>query len=146
MGKKFGQVIHLGIIVEDIHKAVKIYEDELGIEPWIISEHSDFFADKIVNGQIGIDFASAIHRNDGYEIELISPFGPSVFQDWINQHGPGLHHVKLKTQESYDSVLKMAKKISGKDPYLEIKWLDGNPIVAYADMQKEIGLLMEISK
>lgn len=145
MKKKFGRVIHLGIVVEDIHAAVEIYEKNFGITPWEISEHAEFFKNKIVNGQIGIDFASAIYRCDVYELELISPIGPSVYKDWLEEHGPGLHHVKFETEESYQDVLSMAKEISGRDPYIEMKFPDGTPIVAYADMQKETGLLVEIS-
>ena len=33
---KFGKVLHLGIVVRDLEKAVKIYEEELGIGPWKI--------------------------------------------------------------------------------------------------------------
>lgn len=145
MKKKFGRVIHLGIIVEDVHTAVDIYEKQFGISPWEVKEHADFFKDKIVNGQTGIDFASAIYRGDDYELELISPCGPSVYRDWLNEHGPGLHHVKFETNESYQDVISMSKTISGRDPYIEIKFQDGTPIVAYADMQQETGLLVEIS-
>lgn len=145
MKKKFGKVIHLGIVVADIHDAVEIYEKEFGITPWEISEHADFFKDKIVNGKTGIDFASAIYRGDGCEIELISPVGPSVYKEWLEKHGPGLHHVKFETDENYQDVLSMARRISGRDPYIEMKFQDGTPIVAYADMQKETGLLVEIS-
>lgn len=145
MKKKFGRVIHLGIVVEDIHASVEIYEKKFGITPWEISEHADFFKDKLVNGKIGVDFASAIYRSDGYELELISPVGPSVYKDWLDTHGPGLHHVKFETEESYQDILSMAKEISGRDPYIEMKFQDGTPIVAYADMQKETGLLVEIS-
>lgn len=143
--KRFGKVIHLGIVVEDIHATVDIYEKEFGITPWEISEHADFFRDKIVNGKVGIDFASAIYRCEGYEIELIAPNGPSVYQEWLEKHGPGLHHVKFETDEKYQDVLDMARRISGRDPYIEMKFPDGTPIVAYADMQKETGLLVEIS-
>ena len=53
--------------------------------------------------------------------------------------------MKFETEESYQDVLSMAKEISGRDPYIEMKFPDGTPIVAYADMQKETGLLVEIS-
>ena len=145
MKQKFGRVIHLGIVVENIHQAVEIYKREFGIVDWEISEHANFFRDKLVNGNVGVDFACAIHREDGYEIELISPIGPSVYKDWLDIHGPGLHHVKLETNEKYSDVLAMAKSVSGRDPYLEVNFPDGTPIVAYADMQKETGLLLEIS-
>lgn len=145
MKKTFGRVIHLGIVVEDLHAAVKLYEEEFHITPWEISEHADFFRDKLVNGKTGVDFASAIHRDDGYELELIAPVGPSVYRDWLEKHGPGIHHVKFETDETYQGLLEKAERISGRPPYLEITFPDGRPIVAYADLQKEAGLLVEIS-
>ena len=145
MERKFGKIFHLGIVVEDVKKAVDIYENELGIGPWTISEHQPFFEDKIVNGQVGIDFKNAMYRGEDYEIELIEPTGPSVFKDWLEEHGPSLHHVILETKESYEDTIAMGKRVSGRDPYLEIKFPDGRPIVAYADLLKETGLLLEIS-
>lgn len=142
---KFGRVIHLGIVVEDVRKSAAVYEQELGIGPWDISDHAEFFADKIVNGQVGTDFACAIYREDGFEFELIAPNGPGVFADWLAEHGPSLHHVKLETEERYDDVMAMATRVSGRGPYLEMLWPDGTPIVGYADMLKETGLLLEIA-
>lgn len=146
VGQKFGKVIHLGVVVEDLENAVSIYEEEFGIKFWEVSLHNEFFADKIVNGKVGTDFASAIYRNEGYELELIAPNGPGVFDDWLREHGPGLHHVKFETKATFDDVLGMAERISGRKPYLEIDWPNGEPIVAYADMIKETGILLEISK
>ena len=35
--------------------------------------------------------------------------------------------------------------ISGRPPYLDVKWPDGRPLVAYADLLQEAGLLIEVS-
>lgn len=78
------------------------------------------------------------------KIELIEPTGPSIYMDHLKKKGPGVHHVVLKTEESYMDVLAMAKKVSGCDPRLEVKFPDGTPIVAYADIEEEAGLLLEI--
>lgn len=145
MSKKLGKVIHLGIVVENACEAAKLYEDEFGIGPWSIENSKEFFMDKIVNGKMGLDIASAIYREDGYEIELISPNGPGVFQDWLDKHGPSLHHLKFETEKSYKEVMDMAEKVSGRKPYLEILWPDGRPLVTYADMKKETGILLEVS-
>lgn len=142
---KFGEIFHLGIVVRDLEKAVKIYEEEMGYGPF---EYGDgqFFQDKIVNGEIGpgLPMKSAIYRGENYEIELIEPTGPSIYMDYLNQKGPGVHHVVLKTEESYQDVLDMAKRASGREPRLETKFPDGRPIVAYADLEEEAGILLEI--
>lgn len=142
---KFHEIFHLGIVVGDLDKAVRIYEEEMGYGPFEINNGA-FFDDKIVNGEIGpgLPMRSAIFRRENYEIELIEPTGPSIYMDHLKKKGPGVHHVVLKTDETYTDVLSMAKRVSGRDPRLEVKFPDGTPIVAYADMEEEAGLLLEI--
>jgi methylmalonyl-CoA/ethylmalonyl-CoA epimerase len=146
MSLKMGKILHLGIVVEDLEKAVKIYENELGIGPWVIESASPFFDDKLVNDGVGLNIRTAMFKGDGYEIELCAPTGPGVFQDWINEKGPGLHHVKFESEASYEEIVETAERVSGRKPYLDVRWPDGKPLVAYADLLKETGLLLEIGK
>ena len=105
---------------------------------------SPFFDDKLVNDGVGLNIRTAIFRGDGYEIELCTPTGPGVFKDWLDQHGPSLHHVKLESDATYEDVTGMAERVSGRKPYLDVRWADGKPLVAYADLLEETGLLLEI--
>ena len=66
---KLGKIIHLGIVVEDLEKAVKIYEESLGIGPWEIQDAREFFAQMRVNGGHGLEIRTAMFHGDGYEIE-----------------------------------------------------------------------------
>lgn len=34
----FGKILHLGIVVPDLEKALEIYENELGISPWKLED------------------------------------------------------------------------------------------------------------
>lgn len=142
---KFHEIFHLGIVVRDLEKAVAIYEKEMGYSPFEYGD-GEFFADKIINGEIGpgLPMKTAIYRGPGYEIELIEPTGPSIYMDHLTAKGPGVHHVILKTEENYRDVLAMAQRVSGRSPRLETKFPDGTPIVAYADLEKEAGILLEI--
>ena len=99
-----------------------------------------------INGEIGpgLPMKTATYRSGTYEIELIEPTGPSIYMDWLNEHGPGIHHVILKTDEKYADVVEMAQRVSGRPPKLETKFPNGIPIVAYVDLQEEAGLLLEI--
>ena len=142
---KLGKIIHLGIVVEDLEKAVKLYEEQLGIGPWKIDDAREFFNQMDVNGGRGLNIKTAMFQDDGYEIELVMPAGEGIYADWLREKGPGLHHVKFETPDSYDTVVETAKEISGRPPYLEVKWPDGRPLVAYADLVQEAGLLIEIS-
>ena len=141
---KMGKIIHLGIVVEDLDKAVKLYEEHLNIGPWVISSAADFFRTLDVTGGRGLEIRTGIYYGDGYEIELIEPIGEGLYMDWLREKGPGLHHVKFETRNSYREVVDECRAISGRPPYLEAKWPDGSPVVAYADLLKEAGLLIEI--
>lgn len=145
MKPKFGRVLHLGIVVENLEKAVQIYENELGIGPWEISDAREFFADKLVNEGKGLNIITAIYRNEAYEIELVMPVGTGVYQDWLEEKGSGMHHVILESDEAYETVVSMAERVSGRKPYLDVRWPDGKHLVAYADLLKETGLLLEVS-
>lgn len=139
--KKLGGVIHIGIVVKDLTSALKIYQEKFHIKEWEIAEKNDFFSDKLVNNQIGIEFASAIYRGEELEIELIEPTTESIFKEWLDKHGPGVHHMKFKTDLSYHEMIDLSEN----KPYLEITWPDGRPIVAYADFLEHAGLIMEVN-
>ena len=143
---KFHEVFHLGVVVADLDRALDIYTRELGYGPFELGDGA-FFADKRINGEIGpgLPMKTATYRSGTYEIELIEPTGPSVYMDFLKEKGPGVHHVMLKNSESYADVVEMARRVSGRPPKLEAQFPDGTPIVAYADLQEEAGLLLEIN-
>ena len=143
---KFGEIFHLGIVVADLEKAIRIYTEELGYGPFE-SMDGEFFRHMMVNGEIGpgLPMKSAIYRGGTYEIELIEPTGPSIYMEHLKTKCPGIHHVILKTEEKHDDVVEMARRVSGRPTKLEVKLPNGMPIVSYADLQEEAGLLLEIS-
>ena len=53
--------------------------------------------------------------------------------------------MKFDSDDSYETVVETAKQISGRDPYLDMRFPDGRPMVAYADLLQEAGLLIEVS-
>lgn len=142
---KFREIFHLGIVVRDLEKAVSIYEKEMGYGPFEYGD-GEFFSDKVINGETGpgLPMKTAVYRGGSYEIELIEPTGPSIYMDHLQKKGPGVHHVVLKTDEKYADVVEMAQRVSGRPPRLEAKFPDGTPIVAYADLEEEAGILLEI--
>lgn len=143
MESGFGKILHLGIVVEDLERAVAIYENELGIAPWEIEDPRPFFADKPVNDGYGLNIRTAMYRGDGYEIELVMPVGPGIYEDWLKERGPGLHHIKFETKKTYDEIVELGERISKDSHYLDVRWPDGRPLVSYISLLKETGLILE---
>lgn len=143
MEPKYGKILHLGIVVRDLKKAVEIYETELGIGPWKLEDARPFFADKPVNDGHGLNINTAIYKGDGYEIELVMPVGPGIYEDWLKLKGPGMHHIKLETAVSYEDTVKMGERVSPDSHYMDVRWPDGTPLVSYVSMLEETGLILE---
>ena len=57
---KFNEIFHLGVVVRDLNKAVKIYTEELGYGPFEFDDGA-FFSDKVINGKI--KSSDDLHRN-----------------------------------------------------------------------------------
>lgn len=142
---KLGKIIHLGIVVGNVEQSAAVYESRLGIGPWEFQNAGEFFERMDVSGGKGLKIKTAMFHGEGYEIELVEPVGEGIYADWLKKHGPGLHHLKFETEDSYETVVREAEEISGRPPYLDVKWPDGRPLVSYADLQEECGLLIEIS-
>lgn len=142
---KLGKIIHLGIVVGNVEQSAAVYESRLGIGPWEFQNAGEFFERMDVSGGKGLKIKTAMFHGEGYEIELIEPAGEGIYADWLKKHGPGLHHLKFETDDSFETVVQEAEEISGRPPYLDVKWPDGRPLVSYADLQEECGLLIEVS-
>lgn len=144
---KLTKIVHLGILVEDVYRAAELYEREYGVGPWKYEVVEEIFANKIINGKKGgIHMVTAVCDCLGIELELFAPKeNDEVFSDWLKLHGPMMHHIGFASRETFGEALAHAGQISGRKPYLDIKMEDGvTPMLAYTDLQKEMGILMEI--
>lgn len=90
------EISQLAFVVPDLETAMKRYHRVLGIEPWDVyrigpPEHEDgHYYGTSANPSFEIGYAD---RGD-LELELIEPLdGPSIHRDFLERHGPGVHHV-----------------------------------------------------
>jgi hypothetical protein len=88
----------VGICVKDVYETAKNYWNILGIGPWEIREWgSHVLFDRTYYGKPEWGKEKIAHAYLGdLELELVSPFeGNSLYQDWIDEHGEGIHHLKF---------------------------------------------------
>ena len=145
---KLDKIFQIGILVKDLDKAKKIYEEVFGIGPW--SEPGIMSGKKMelyVNGKrFEDDFfkVSMLHRY-GFEIEMIEPIGDTPLKEWVDKHGSGLHHIDFRLADGdYEGFLEKAKEITGKDTWLRGTGFGGRMDFSYLDMTEELGMYVEV--
>jgi hypothetical protein len=80
----------------------------------------------------------------GPQLELIQPLdGPSIYHEWIAEHGYGLHHLAFDVVSMDETI-----KLMGAAGYALIQYgaghgLDGDGAFAYFDTIDEHGLVVE---
>ena len=89
----FGRIDHIGVAVEDLDGAVKLYGERFDMR----EQHRETVEEQ------GVE-AVLLEVGDGH-VELIRPLSPeSGVARWMDRHGPGLHHVAYATKD-IDSAL-----------------------------------------
>ena len=108
-GIKSGQIFQLGIVVPDIDASVRFYAGVLGIGPFTCSR--GFRApDGWYRGSRDMPELTLAHAYNGrLFVELIQQHDdtPSVYKEFIDKHGYGLHHYGIAVSpEEYDKTLE----------------------------------------
>jgi len=91
------KVDHIGIVVEDLDKAMKVYSEGLGLKVKLVEESEEF--------KVRIAFMPV----GEVLIELIEPVGPGMAQDFLKEHGEGLHHICYRVTDIDKSLEEFGK-------------------------------------
>lgn len=92
-GLQLGPINHLGVVVQDRDRAIRRYQEALGIGPFHAYDRN--FPNTLVRGQpapcsLRIGFANL----GTILFEVIEPLeGASIHREFLEQHGEGLHHL-----------------------------------------------------
>ncbi|HME53795.1 MAG TPA: VOC family protein [Candidatus Lokiarchaeia archaeon] len=106
-------ITQIGIVVRDIDKSAAEYADFFGVKkPGIsitgpVEETHGEYNGKPLEGKAKLAF----FRFKNITIELIEPVdGPSTWQEYLNAHGEGVHHIALNVRDSKGKVEALDKK------------------------------------
>jgi hypothetical protein len=121
----------IGIVVRNLHEMAENLYQLLGIGPFRILEWpiDGIDPDSTYHGEprhyrLLLGFA----RQGSTQIELIEPIeGQNIWSDFLNNHGPGLHHFRLVVFDFDDKVSELEKagikKIaSGTGAHIGSRW------------------------
>lgn len=93
----FGRIDHIGVAVEDLDDAIRLYEERLGMP----LQHRETVE------QQGVE-AVLLGVGESH-VELLRPLGPdTAVGKFLERSGPGLHHVAYGTDD-IDSALEAVR-------------------------------------
>jgi methylmalonyl-CoA/ethylmalonyl-CoA epimerase len=120
---------HAGVVVDDVHAVADQYESLLDCETVHVEELDD----------LRLLFLDV----DNTYVELIEPLGAGTIADYLESHGPGIHHLALETD---DIEAAMA---NARDTGVDL--IDEEPrpgawghTVAFLDPSTTAGILIEL--
>lgn len=116
-------ITQVAIIVHDIREALEKYHRILGWGPWNVYEHKPpILHDTYLHGKPAeFSMLGAETQAGPILVELLQPLeGDSIYKEWLEEHGEGLHHLAVMraTPEQSDET-KQHFADSGADVLME---------------------------
>jgi methylmalonyl-CoA/ethylmalonyl-CoA epimerase len=139
----------IGIIVDDLDSFLEQLDRLLGLRGFEVVEYPPEGQDvglTYYGEQAQYRLRMAFARIGQFEVEVVQPLeGQSIFQDYLDEHGPGIHHVRF-TEEHFDEISQelqdagVVLMASGRGVHGPSKW-------AYFDTAALLqGLIIEVKK
>jgi methylmalonyl-CoA/ethylmalonyl-CoA epimerase len=139
------QVLQVCVVVEDIQRSMERYWEIFGIGPWQIYTFAppDLTEPMIRGRSEPYTMKLAVAQVGSVQWELIEPLtGPSIYAEFLKEHGEGLHHVACAVEDFDQAVAGLEKRDMGV--LMAGTWK--GTTYAYMDTEKAIGAIVEIYK
>jgi methylmalonyl-CoA/ethylmalonyl-CoA epimerase len=129
----------IGVVVEDVDRAIAFYESVFGLGPWDIREVGapnvwDRGQEKQIKARLAFATVGQV------EIELIQILeGDSLHVEFLRKHGEGLHHLGFFVRD-FQAKLEQAEAMG-----LEVLQVDPfRQAYAYLDTRQTGGIIFEL--
>ncbi|WP_166397576.1 VOC family protein [Rubrobacter marinus] len=109
----FASVDQVAVVVRDLDASMKRYVEEFGIGPWRVYTFSpDWIKGMTFRGEEqGYSMKLALADLGGMMYELIEPVrGPNSYQEFLDEHGEGLHHLGYFVDDLDAAIRDMESK------------------------------------
>jgi catechol 2,3-dioxygenase-like lactoylglutathione lyase family enzyme len=138
-------VFQIAVVVRDLDAALRHYSRVLGSSSWRCYTFSAAIHSWCEYRGRPTSFSVRLALNDAKpQLELIEPVaGPSIHEDWLREHGQGLHHVGVVVDSLEAATARM--RDAGYDVLQAGAGFgaDGDGAYAYFDTQHDLGLIVE---
>jgi Glyoxalase/Bleomycin resistance protein/Dioxygenase superfamily len=142
IGRAVGQI---GIVVADVEATAKSLSAIWQNGPWRCWTYGpEMLREQLYRGQATPYSVRIALNSQQPQIELLQPLaGPSVYHEWAERHGSGVHHLAVYVDSLDDAIRSMHD--TGVD-LLQLGrgfGLDGDGGFAYFDTESRLGVLLE---
>ena len=113
---KCKNINQIAIAVRDLEVVAENFWKVLGVGPWAIYEwEPPLVYDRTYRGKPAWSRERiALVQMGGVQLELVQPIdGPSIYADWIEEHGEGLHHINFLV-DTYDDLEETVKNLNSQ--------------------------------
>ncbi len=138
-------ICQVGFIVHNIERTARKFCEVFGFpEPPVIVTPGYERAKTTYQGQPSGATAKLAFFNTGQlQIELIEPDeNPSVWRDFLDEHGEGVHHIAFRVKDTGQTTLYLADH---NIPVLQQGlYSDGSGMYTYLDSAPVLGVMLEL--
>jgi catechol 2,3-dioxygenase-like lactoylglutathione lyase family enzyme len=140
-------VAQVGIIVEDLDRAVEQYWRVFGVGPWHIYTYGPPLVKEMTYRGEAVEYRMrlALSNIGPLRIELIEPLeGPTIYAEFVEEHGYGVHHFGILV-EDMEAALERARA-QGLEMIQDGAGfgLEGDGHYAYLDTEAMLGTIIEL--
>lgn len=132
-------------VVRDLEPALALFAQKLGIADWVGWDyHADYLPNRLYDGKLADYRSLAAVPLYGPSLEVIQPIdGPSVFTTYLEERGPGLHHLgyfvpSMQEVRDWYAARGIKEIMSGSG-----QGVDGDGEFTYFDTYDEFGSYLE---
>jgi methylmalonyl-CoA/ethylmalonyl-CoA epimerase len=136
----------IGILVEDLERGMERFGRLFACGEWHVYTYGPgVLRDASFRGGPGHFAMRLALAGSGPQIELIQPLrGPSLYHEWMDEHGEGLHHVGTRVPDLAAGVREMEQRGFAVLQSGRGYGLDGDGGFAYLDTAAELGVTLEL--
>ena len=105
-------ISQIAVVVNDLQRTMEQYTQLLGWGPWNVYRHEPpRLHDTVVRGEdVEYTMLGAETHVGDMGFELLQPLeGPSIYKEWLERHGEGLHHVAVMLHD-FDESTELKRK------------------------------------
>jgi methylmalonyl-CoA/ethylmalonyl-CoA epimerase len=133
------RITQVAIVVKDLKSTMKRYHEVMGWQPWSVFEHKPpVLRNTTVRGKpVKYTMLGAEVHCDPIDFEILQPLeGPSIYKEFLDEKGEGLHHVSVvNPKEDVHRALADFQSqgikvlMSGQLEDIEFYYLDTDPVL-----------------